>query len=230
MCGRYTLTTPGDLLAEELGLDSAPDVAPRYNIAPTQESLIVVQPATDRIAKKAVWGFGGGRGSLLINARSETVAKKPAFRDAFVSKRCLIPADGFYEWLGGRGQRQPIYFSPADRRPMAFAGLWEWLADDPAGFDPAAVFTILTTSANELVARVHDRMPVILDRSSFSLWLNPETPVAELAGSLVPPPARALSHRPVNRAVNDVRFDSPACLDPPRELQLDLLTNDRDEL
>ncbi len=226
MCGRYTLATPVDVLVDELELQAAPEVTPRYNIAPTQESLIVVRSGDARSARKARWGFGTEGGRPMFNARSETVSAKPTFRDSFERRRCLVPADGFYEWRGRRGERRPSYFNRADGRPMMFAGLWERWSPDTLGSDrPTCAFTILTTAANELVAGVHDRMPVILEETSFALWLDPRTPTSALSSPLASYPADLMSLRRVGRTVNNVRIDSPACLQAPRQTELDLLTD-----
>jgi len=226
MCGRYTLTKPGSEIAEALGFETVPELGPRYNIAPTQEALIVRANPGDHEAVVARWGFGGGgSGRLLINARAETAGEKPAFRDAFRRRRCLVPADGFYEWRSQGGQRQPHHFAAADGRLLSFAGLWR--PDLTADGEPRPVFTILTVAANELVARVHARMPLILPTAARDLWLSEGASLDRLDDLLIPYPQAKMTSRAVSTAVNKVANDSPSCLappEPPAAVQLDLLT------
>jgi putative SOS response-associated peptidase YedK len=218
MCGRFNQTASGDEVAEAFGLDEAPELAPRYNIAPTQPVAVVgVQPKTGRRGLASLrWGLvprsslGDERG--LINARSETAWEKPSFREAFARRRCLIPATGFYEWqkLDAK-RRQPWLIRLASGRPFAFAGLWE---PPPAG-GPSPTCAILTTEPNEVARPIHDRMPVILDPADFALWLDPAvTAPAEVRPLLRPFPAAAMTAFPVTTAVNNPAFDDPACLVP----------------
>jgi len=229
MCGRFSLTTPGELIAETFGLEEAPELQPRYNIAPTQPVLAVRQPAPagERELVPLRWGLLGpglrdpSQGPPLINARAETAARKPAFREAFRTRRCLVPADGFYEWRRSGSERQPVRFSLSDGGLFALAGLWAPATLPGTGTLGSCV--VLTTEPNALVARVHDRMPVILPPEAWTRWLDP-TPVAgeallPLLGSL---PAEAMRARDVDRAVNDVRNDGPECWGPPREQQQSL--------
>lgn len=202
MCGRYSLTSPGEALAELLGLPEGPPhhalPEPRYNVAPTNPMPIVRLGGGGREWAVATWGFEGHQ----INARAETVNRQPGFRAAFRSRRCLVPADGFYEWLKDGRHRQPYYLRRRDRRPFAFAGLWE-----------DATFTILTCPPNELVAPIHDRMPVILPRAQQDLWLSAKDPITAL-DLLTPAPAAAFEAYAVGREVNRVDHDAPDCIAP----------------
>src|SRR5215217_3961884 len=167
MCGRYTLTTPVEILAEEFGLSGPlPEIPPSYNVAPTEQVAAVIAGDGGRRLEMLKWGLipawadDPEIGSRMINARSETAHEKPSFRRAFGERRCLIPADGFYEWQRTNGTKQPYYIHMEDGRPFAFAGLWEsW---SKGGEGEIRTCTIHTTEANALVGEVHDRMPVIL--------------------------------------------------------------------
>ncbi|HEY9656670.1 MAG TPA: SOS response-associated peptidase, partial [Crinalium sp.] len=178
MCGRFSLTQSANALAETFQLETLPEWTPRYNVAPTQAVLaIAAAPAHSRQVRLFRWGLVPSWakdltiGAKLINARAETVAEKPSFRVAFKQRRCLILADGFYEWHRiDRKTKQPYYFQLADRQPFAFAGLWErWQGDDTV----VETCTILTTQANELLQPIHDRMPVILAPEEYDRWLDP---------------------------------------------------------
>ncbi|MBT8486931.1 MAG: SOS response-associated peptidase, partial [Phycisphaerae bacterium] len=180
MCGRYALMSAAELVAELCGLSSLPPAIRRYNIAPTQRAPVVRQTDDgERRLDQLFWGLvpwwakDPKIGTRMINARSETAAEKPAFREALQRRRCLVPADGFYEWRKREGGKQPHFIRRRDHGPLAFAGLWEGWRDG-AG-ESMESFTILTTRPNDLVAPLHDRMPVILDRDDFAAWLDPET-------------------------------------------------------
>ncbi|MEZ6196552.1 MAG: SOS response-associated peptidase [Planctomycetota bacterium] len=221
MCGRFTLQAPTDAILDLFDLEpeaAPPVIRPRYNVAPTQDVLALRVVEGERELVRLHWGLvpffmkdakGAAR---MINARSETVAEKPSFRAAFKRRRCLVPADGFYEWRKtAAGGKQPFHISMRDGRPFAFAGLWESWDKGPARLESC---TILTTTPNELVAEVHDRMPVILDPEDFPLWLDPG--VTEL-GALRPlfeaHPADDMRVRAVSTRVNSPRNDDPACLE-----------------
>jgi putative SOS response-associated peptidase YedK len=219
MCGRFNQTASGDELAEAFGLDEPPELAPRYNIAPTQKVAVVgVQPATGRRGLALLkWGLvprdslGGERG--FINARAETAWEKPSFSEAFARRRCLIPATGFYEWqkLDAR-RRQPWLIRLASGHVFAFAGLWEPPVAIP---DAVPTCTILTTEPNEVARPIHDRMPVILDPGDYAQWLDPAvTAPADVRLLLRPFPAAEMMAFPVTTAVNNPAFDDPACLTP----------------
>ena len=193
MCGRYTLASPTERLAEEFGVDaSSIELSPNYNVAPTQGVAAVLEEAGQRRLEVLRWGLippwadDPGIGSRMINARSETAPGKPSFRRAFRERRCLIPADGFYEWQRTNGAKQPYYIHMEDGRPFAFAGLWEsW---SKGGEGEVRTCTILTTGANALVGEVHDRMPVILAHDAYDVWLDPASERDELTGLLAPYP------------------------------------------
>jgi len=218
MCGRFNQTASGEEIAEAFSLDEAPALAPRYNIAPTQPVAVVgVQPKTGRRGLATLtWGLvphtslGGERG--FINARAETAWEKASFREAFARRRCLIPATGFYEWQKvDPKRRQPWLIRLAAGRLFAFAGLWE---PPPAAGGPPTC-TILTTEPNDLAARVHDRMPVILDPADYGRWLDPAATLpAEVRPLLRAYPADLMTAFPVTTAVNNPAFDDPACLTP----------------
>lgn len=226
MCGRFNLTASGEEIAEAFDLDQAPQLSPRYNIAPTQPVVVVrLEAGTNARGLSTLrWGLvpvgapETDRGH--INARAETVGQKPSFREAFARRRCLIPATGFYEWQRTRVmKRRPWLFALASGRPFAFAGLWEPPARD--GASPTC--TILTTEPNDVTRPVHDRMPVILSPDGYAPWLDPKPGDAvALRRLLVPFPAGTMTARPVSRAVNDARFDDPACLGPEEEPPLPL--------
>jgi putative SOS response-associated peptidase YedK len=218
MCGRFSLFSPAADLAEWLGLPEVPALEPRYNVAPTQPVAAVrAGPAAGRELVRLRWGLvlpwapDVSIGNRLINARAETAADKPSFRAAFRQRRCLVPADGFYEWVGRAGKKQPIHFRLRGGRPFAFAALWErWQAPGGPAVESCA---ILTTGANELV---HDRMPVILGPDAFGPWLDPAVRgPAALAAWLRPYPAEAMTACPVGSWVNNPRNEGPACLAPP---------------
>ncbi len=221
MCGRFTQFHSAQAIAETFHLADVPELAPHYNIAPTQAIATVRQPAPN--AKRQFrflrwglipsWSKDPAIGARLINARAETVAEKPSFRSAFRHRRCLILADGFYEWQRQDGQKQPFYFHLQDHEPFAFAGLWEqW--QSPAG-EAVETCTILTTAANEVLEPVHDRMPVILPPDNYTIWLDPELQtVSQLQSLLRPYPADQMIAYPVSRAVNRTSFDDPDCIQP----------------
>lgn len=221
MCGRFTLTTPGDALAEAFGLDEPPDVPPRYNIAPTQPVAAVrrIPAGAPRSVSLLRWGLVPAWSreprsrNPLINARAETLVEKPAFREAFERRRCLIPADGFYEWRHMGGEREAFLVRRADSRPFAFAGLWEL----PTERDPGVLgtCTIITTEPNELLRELHDRMPVILPPAAFEEWLRPEPLAAQRLDELLHPhPEAEMEAFPVSRRVNSPAYDGPECIAP----------------
>jgi putative SOS response-associated peptidase YedK len=215
MCGRYTLKTPAEALAQQFDLAETPDLTPRYNIAPTQQVAVVRADQAGRSCELMSWGLipswakDPAIGGKLINARSETAAEKPSFRSAMRQRRCLVLADGFYEWQASAGKgKQPFYFTLADEQPFAMAGLWEaWSAPDGS---TRHTCTILTTSANELLTPIHDRMPVILPPEAYARWLDPGMRHAEALYDLLGPfPADAMRARPVSTLVNRVANNGP---------------------
>jgi putative SOS response-associated peptidase YedK len=217
MCGRYTLSTSIDKLAEEFDLSgSLPDLQSSYNVAPTQEVPAVMEGNGGRRLEMLRWGLipswadDPGIGNRMINARSETVAEKPSFRRAFKERRCLIPADGFYEWQKTNGSKQPFYFRMKDWRPFAFAGLWEsWYGDGEI-----RSCTILTTAANNLVGEIHPRMPVILPHEVYDLWLDSTVQDRDqLLSLLAPYPTEDMEAHPVSRRVNNPSNNEPQCVE-----------------
>lgn len=222
MCGRFTLRTPPIRLIEQFACTFPADLAPRYNIAPTQAVLAVRQlpGAADRQLAALRWGLipfwakEAAIGNRMINARSETVADKPAFRAAFRRRRCLIPADGYYEWKKIGKAKQPYRIRLQDESPFAMAGLWErW--DDPATGQTVESSTILTTEANPLTADVHDRMPVILKPGDYELWLSPDLADARgLLPLLRPYPVESMAMDRVSTVVNSPRNENAECIVP----------------
>jgi putative SOS response-associated peptidase YedK len=224
MCGRFTLRTPLKEVARAFDLppeafEGAGGWQMRFNIAPTQQVAAVRRhEAGGREAAWLRWGLvpswadDPSIGNQMINARSETADTKPAFRDAFRNGRCLVPADGFYEWKRGAKPRQPYYIRLVDDGPFAFAGLWQhWRRGDQV-IDSCA---ILTTDANERVASLHDRMPVILDPDNYDAWLAPNVDdPARLKALLVPYPAERMTLYPVGSSVNSPRHDGPELIAP----------------
>lgn len=219
MCGRFTLAVPAEQVASQFQLPQVPELAPRYNIAPTQQVAAVRAGDAGRELAMLRWGLipswakDASIGAKLINARSETAAEKPSFRSAMRQRRCLIPADGFYEWQAQAGGKQPFHITLADGRPFALAGLWEhWKSPDGTWLQSC---TILTTAANELMRPLHDRMPVILHPEQYGLWLDPGLhDVGPLQELLVPYPAAEMAARPVSKAVNRVANDEPGLVAP----------------
>jgi putative SOS response-associated peptidase YedK len=220
MCGRFSLFSPAADLAEWLGLPEVPALEPRYNVAPTQPVAAVrAGPAGWELVRLRwgmvpSWATDLAIGNRLINARAETAADKPSFRAAFRQRRCLVPADGFYEWVGRAGKKQPIYFRLREGRPFALAALWErWQA--PGG-EVVQSCAVLTTEANDLVRPVHERMPVILGPDAFGPWLDPAVrDPAALRAWLRPYPAEAMTAHLVGAWVSNPRNEGPACLAPP---------------
>jgi putative SOS response-associated peptidase YedK len=220
MCGRFTLTVSARVLGELFDVPEPAGLAPRYNIAPTQKVVVARTGEGGRELAGARWGLvphwaeDPSIGNRMINARGETVASKPAFRSAVKHRRCLIPADGFYEWKKVGAGKQPHLIRFADGRAFAFAGLWErWLPRD--GGAPVDSCTIITTTPNELLRELHDRMPVIVDPAAFDEWLRPEPLAApRLEELLRPHPHAEMEAFPVSRRVNSPANDGPECIAP----------------
>ena len=223
MCGRYTLATPDpSQIRARFPIGERLEVRRRFNVAPGDDVLAVVQRESQPEGALLRWGLvphwaSNPRelGVTTINARAETVAERPLYRDAFARRRCLVVADGFYEWSGGT----PHWITREDGAPFAFAGLWaSWRPPTDDEVEPLRSCTIVTTAATEPVRALHDRMPVVLPRDAEATWLDPETPAPVLHELLAPSPT--LVARPVSRAVNDARHDAPDCLDPPEQAAL----------
>ncbi len=215
MCGRYTLTAPPDLVGELFHLAPDPLLRPRFNIAPSQQAPVIRRPDGQRRLDFLRWGlvqpWADRPPKAMINARAETASAKPSFRASFQRRRCLVPADGFYEWRKTRvGRKQPFYFQQPRGEPFAFAGLWERCEK---GDEALESFAILTTEANSVVGLVHDRMPVILRPEAHSAWLDPDVRDAELvSGLLEGGPMDELACYPVSTYVNNPANDSPDCI------------------
>ncbi|MCW5829971.1 MAG: SOS response-associated peptidase [Deltaproteobacteria bacterium] len=226
MCGRFT-SNADDLTWEEysdlLGFDLSHKVAPRYNIAPSQPVEIVrVSPSSGKTELVPVkwglvpsWAKDPAIGNRMINARAETAHEKPSFRSAFKHRRCLIPATGFYEWQArGKGPKQPYHITMKAGGLFSMAGLWEhWQAPDGSELETC---TILTTEPNDLMAPIHNRMPVILPPSEARKWIDPKTKADDLKPILVPLSADMMQALPVSRIVNDPKNDKPECVEPIR--------------
>ncbi|MCG3206849.1 MAG: putative SOS response-associated peptidase YedK [Anaerolineae bacterium] len=220
MCGRFTLTQNSQQLAESFQQFAPPaDFSPRYNIAPTQPVAVVANDGRQQI-DFFVWGLipswakEPSIGNKLINARAETLAEKPSFRSAYRRRRCLILADGFFEWRKNPdNSKTPLYIQLEGQEPFAFAGLWEqW--HSPQG-DEVLSCTIITTEPNALMAKIHNRMPVILPPAAYNQWLDPAEQKPERLQSLLAPfPAEQMTAYPVSRVVNNPRFDGPDCIAP----------------
>jgi putative SOS response-associated peptidase YedK len=226
MCGRYTLRVTGHDLQHELGLDEEPKLEPRYNLAPTQAAPVVTTAAPRRVTL-ARWGMiphwakDATIGTRMINARSETILSRNGFKESFERRRCLVPADGFYEWKHAGKTKQPMHIGPPKPGLMTFAGLWDtWRA--PNGLDLVS-FTIITTAANAQIAPIHDRMPAFLDPAGRALWLDPATTEGQLLELLKPWSGEAFHIYPVSSVVGSVEVDDPRCVEPAKQVQLDLL-------
>ena len=214
MCSRYFLDADGNVIAYTFRVPPNDKVKKRFNIAPTQEAPVVrVGREGEREIAMLRWGLVPywakdlKVGTKMINARSEGVAEKPAFRAAVQKRRCIVPATGFFEWQGEAGKKQPFAITLPQDKLFAFAGLWErW---KPAGGEPVETFTIVTTEANDQVAPIHDRMPVILPPEAVEPWLS--APPAEAAALLKPWEGR-LDLRAVGRYVSNVQHEGPECL------------------
>lgn len=219
MCGRFVQATPGEVIAEVFGLPEVPRLAPRYNLAPTQNAAVVRPEESGRKLVLCRWGLipswakDETLGNRLINARAETLSEKPAFRRALASRRCVIPATGFYEWKREGTTKTPYFVRLASGLPMGLAGLWErW---QPPEGPVVESFAIVTTEANRFMAGIHDRMPAILLPEALALWLDPELrDSARLQKLLAPAPEGWLEAYPVSRKVNSPAYDAPDCLEP----------------
>ncbi len=219
MCGRFALGPPAKSLAGHFSLDDVPDIPPRYNIAPSQDVATVSrdEPGSPRNLVMRRWGLVPSWakdmkiGARLINARSETAAEKPAFRAAFRSRRCLIPASGFYEWKRRGDAKQPYFFAPAGDDLMSFAGLWErW----DGGDGTVESCTILTTGPNELMEPIHNRMPVIVTPDDYDLWLDTGSRDMEHLERLFSPVEPSfLTVRPVSTRVNSPRNEGSGLIE-----------------
>jgi putative SOS response-associated peptidase YedK len=243
MCGRYTLTMTPDEMKRLFRYPETPNFPPRYNIAPTQPVAVVIGEHGERHFRLMRWGLIPGwvkdpaSFTLLLNARAETAAEKPAFRAAMRHRRCLVPTSGFYEWRREGKVKQPFFLRPRQGVPIAFAGLWEtWMGADGSEVDTAA---ILTTAANRLVAPIHDRMPAVIREPDFDEWLDTDNRrPADVARLLAPADDDLFEAIPVSSRVNAVRNDDaavqsplsePQCIDSPAEPASEADINDAAE-
>jgi putative SOS response-associated peptidase YedK len=217
MCGRYVITSTMEAIRRLFEVPESLNLQPRYNVAPTQQVPVVRRLDDGRHLAQLRWGLipswakDASMGARMINARAETVAEKPAFRSAFRQRRCLVVSDGFYEWRKlPDGAKQPYFITLEAGGPFAFAGLWEtWRSPDGERVESC---TIVTTGANEKLVELHDRMPVIVAPEDYDLWLAGGDRDA-LEALLRPCPAALMTFFPVNRKVNNARFDDPSCLE-----------------
>jgi putative SOS response-associated peptidase YedK len=235
MCGRFTLRTPTPVLIETFRIshvsDDANDLLPRYNVAPTQQVAVV---RSDDAARRELmnmrwglvpfWAKDVAIGNRMINARCETVADKPAFRAAFRQRRCLVVADGYYEWKKIGSKKQPYWIRMEDERPFGMAGLWEtWRepqdTDDRQRTQPLLSCTVITTDANDLTRDLHDRMPVLLEPDAWDLWLDATVEEVDAVQALLRPlESDAMKIEPVSTFVNNARHEGPECVAVQREL------------
>jgi putative SOS response-associated peptidase YedK len=218
MCGRYTLRSRGKAKPYGVPESQLPLLSPRYNIAPTQDVPVVIERKNGREIEMLKWGLvpswskdadadGGG----LINARAETLERKPSFAESFLKRRCLIPADGFYEWKRSGKLKQPFFFQMKDESLFAFAGIWDkWQSGDVSITSCA----IITTTPNELLATIHDRMPVILTADAYDAWLRDDADPRELKQLLAPYPAAAMKSFPVSTKVNSALVEEAGLVEP----------------
>ena len=220
MCGRFALFSTKWVIGEEFEVVELEELIPRYNVAPGQDVAVVMLSDGVRTVENLRWGLvphwakDPTMGSRMINARAETLEEKPSFRDAFVNRRCLIVADGFYEWRKA-GIRSPVYFSMSDGKPFGMAGLWESWA--PPDGDELRTCTIITAEPNEIVRGVHDRMPAIIPRDHRSQWLDPTADNETVRSMLGPYTAGETQSCDVSKLVNDLRNDDEDLIKPVAE-------------
>jgi len=213
MCGRFSLRSPGRIKFDGKRQTPPPLFVPRFNIAPSQDVLTVMADSDERTLVSARWGLvpsWSQEPKGMINARSETLTEKPSFSESFERRRCLIPADGFYEWKRIGKSKQPYYFQMKDEEPFYFAGIW----DEWRGKESITSCAIITTTPNELLETIHDRMPVILRAHAQDTWLSSDTQPMELLSFLNPFPAAAMKSHPVSQQVNHAQAEDPQLVEP----------------
>ena len=211
MCGRFTLRNPDRITVDNLHYFDLQDLVPRYNIAPSQPILTIGQNREPTLLQWGLIPSWSKEAKGIINARVETIEEKPSFSESFERRRCLIPADGFYEWERNGKISQPWYFQMNDEAPFTFAGIWDRWQHNGRSITTCA---IITTTANELLATMHHRMPVILGTESYDRWLSEDARATDLKELLIPFPAEQMKRHAVSYDVNDVKFDHERLLDP----------------
>jgi putative SOS response-associated peptidase YedK len=223
MCGRFVQYSPLQTIQQILDVGTVSfEVIPNYNVAPTQKIITVIKHNNENKLEKLHWGLVPfwakdiSIGSRMINARAETVSQKPSFRNAFRKRRCLIPADGFYEWKGEKGNKQPYYVSIPSGEPFSFAGLWETWTDKKTGEESVyKSCTIITTAASESIREIHHRMPVILDPKFHEKWLNADIQDPKALQVIINDGIiHNMSFYPVSKLVNSVKNNDPNCIKP----------------
>ena len=226
MCGRFVQYSPLQTIQQILDVGTVSfEVIPNYNVAPTQKIITVIKHNNENKLEKLHWGLVPfwakdiSIGSRMINARAETVSQKPSFRNAFRKRRCLIPADGFYEWKGEKGNKQPYYVAIPSGEPFAFAGLWETWTDKETGEESVyKSCTIITTAASESIREIHHRMPVILDPKFHEKWLNAEIQDPKALQVIINDGIiHDMKYYPVSKLVNSVKNNDPNCIKPVEE-------------
>ncbi len=219
MCGRYALTSSPEVIAERFNLLWLPEISAHYNIAPDQMIPVVLATPEGRRVAHLKWGLipswatDPAMGARLINARAESLADKPAFRNAYRKRHCLIPADAFYEWKPIGARKQPYYIYMADKKPFAMGGLWEYWIN--AAGETVETCVLITTDANELLAKFHGRMPLIIRPGDYDAWLDASNPMVEEL--LKPFPSEEMRCYPVSYHVNKAANDDPECIKPIEE-------------
>lgn len=213
MCGRFAFYSPTEAITELFGIADPPDIVPRFNIAPTQFVPVV---RDDEDGKREIsmlrwglvpfWAKDKSIGNRMINARAETLAEKPAYKEPFKKRRCIIPANGFYEWRKQGSVKQPYFIGLGGDTPFGMAGLWARWRDKDNNDETLESFTIITTTPNEVVAPLHNRMPVVLSPDNYTSWLSPDcNDISALQELLVPAPSEGFTFWPVSRRVNNAR-------------------------
>lgn len=234
MCGRFGLTRPDKLKLERFGISGLPEMAPRYNVPPGSEVLVVRERSGIREAGLCRWGLvpwwaqDPSIGARMANARADSAFNKPAFRDAMKARRALIPVDVFYEWqaVAGRRAKQPWAVALRGREPFALGGLWEYWRPKSGEGEGLFTCTILTTDPNTLITPIHDRMPVIVPEDRYTTWLDPRTPEPGLREILTPYPSEGMEAWPIGERINKAEADDASVLErgtihrPPEELDL----------
>jgi putative SOS response-associated peptidase YedK len=222
MCGRFVVFSNLEQLQEHFSINKALcQVISNYNVAPTQEILAIVRQDGLNVMEKLYWGLVPhwskdiSTGYKMINARVETLSSKPSFRDAFKKRRCLILANGFYEWKGEKGQKQPFFITLADEKPFVFAGLWEIWRDKNTPDEPYKSCTIITRNASSCLRDIHDRMPAVLSPDTYEAWLDHENhDISKLQEILIEKTVSEFKTRPVSKQVNSVNLNEPSNIAP----------------